>query len=94
VAKVAEQVKPAVIAVTSRVVENAVVAPPLPGQEMQKHPYRFGISQGSGFFITADGYAVTNYHVVDGSAAAEIRLDDGKTRQGSSVPMRPAISPS
>ena len=79
VAKVAEQVKPAVIAVISHAVENAVVAPPLPGQDMQKRPYRSDTSQGSGFFITADGYAVTNNHVVNGSAAAEIRLDDGKT---------------
>jgi serine protease Do len=79
VAKVAEQVKPAVIAVISHAIENAVVAPPLPGQDRQKHPYRFGISQGSGFLITADGYAVTNDHVVNGSAAAEIKLDDGKT---------------
>jgi len=78
VAKVAEKVKPAVIAVISHVAENAVVAPPLPGQDMHKHAYRFGTSQGSGFFITADGYAVTNNHVVNGSAAAEIRLDDGK----------------
>jgi S1-C subfamily serine protease len=43
---------------------------------MQKH--RFGTSQGSGFLITADGYAVTNNHVVNGSAMAEIKLDDGK----------------
>jgi serine protease Do len=77
-AKVAEQVKPAVIAVISRVVENAVVAPPLPGQDIQKRPYRFDTSQGSGFFISGDGYAVTNNHVVNGSAATEIRLDDGK----------------
>ncbi|HKD27243.1 MAG TPA: trypsin-like peptidase domain-containing protein, partial [Xanthobacteraceae bacterium] len=79
VAKVAEKVKPAVIAVISHVAENSVVAPPLPGQDIQKHAYRFGTAQGSGFFITADGYAVTNNHVVNGGAAAEIRLDDGKT---------------
>jgi S1-C subfamily serine protease len=77
VAKIAEQVKPAAIAVISHIVANAVVAPQMPG--MQKNPYRFGTSEGSGFFITADGYAVTNDHVVNGSAAAEIRLDDGKT---------------
>jgi serine protease Do len=89
VARIAEQVKPAVIAVISHVIENAVVAPPLPGQDMKKHPYRFDISQGSGFFITADGYAVTNNHVVDGSAAAEIRLDDGKIFKASVVATDP-----
>jgi serine protease Do len=36
-------------------------------------------AQGSGFFITADGYAVTNNHVVDRAKAVEITTDDGKT---------------
>jgi serine protease Do len=35
--------------------------------------------QGSGFFITADGYAVTNNHVVDKAQTVEIATDDGKT---------------
>ena len=35
--------------------------------------------QGSGFFITADGYAVTNNHVVDKAQTVEITTDDGKT---------------
>jgi serine protease Do len=35
--------------------------------------------QGSGFFITADGYAVTNNHVVEKAQAVEIRTDDGMT---------------
>jgi serine protease Do len=35
--------------------------------------------EGSGFFISADGYAVTNNHVVDKAKAVEIRTDDGKT---------------
>jgi len=35
--------------------------------------------QGSGFFITADGYAVTNNHVVDKAQTAEVTNDDGKT---------------
>jgi serine protease Do len=35
--------------------------------------------QGSGFFVTADGYAVTNNHVVDKAHAVEITTDDGKT---------------
>ena len=36
-------------------------------------------AQGSGFFITADGYAVTNNHVVEKAKAVEITTDDGKT---------------
>src|SRR5438045_5358895 len=35
--------------------------------------------QGSGFFISADGFAVTNNHVVDGASKVEVTTDDGKT---------------
>ncbi len=35
--------------------------------------------QGSGFFISADGFAVTNNHVVDGADKVEVSTDDGKT---------------
>jgi S1-C subfamily serine protease len=40
---------------------------------------RFGTSQGSGFFVTANGHIVTNVHVVKRSSIAEVRLNDGKT---------------
>jgi serine protease Do len=45
-----------------------------------QHPphEKFVTAQGSGFFITADGYAVTN-HVVDKAKAVEIATEDGKT---------------
>jgi serine protease Do len=36
-------------------------------------------AQGSGFFITADGYIVTNNHVVDGASEVEVVTDDGQT---------------
>ncbi|MFN3658061.1 MAG: Do family serine endopeptidase [Pseudolabrys sp.] len=35
--------------------------------------------QGSGFFISADGYAVTNNHVVDKAETVQVATDDGKT---------------
>ncbi|MBR1146495.1 Do family serine endopeptidase [Bradyrhizobium sp. AUGA SZCCT0431] len=35
--------------------------------------------QGSGFFISPDGYAVTNNHVVDGADKVEVTMDDGKS---------------
>jgi serine protease Do len=36
------------------------------------------VGQGSGFFISADGYAVTNNHVVDGADKVEVTTDAGK----------------
>ena len=34
--------------------------------------------QGSGFFISADGYAVTNNHVVEKAESVQVTSDDGK----------------
>ncbi|MGK9204415.1 trypsin-like peptidase domain-containing protein [Sinorhizobium meliloti] len=36
------------------------------------------IGQGSGFFISADGYAVTNNHVVDHAKLVEVTTNDGQ----------------
>jgi serine protease Do len=41
--------------------------------------HRSMTGHGSGFFITADGYGVTNAHVVDKAQTVEITTDDGKT---------------
>ncbi|HEY2530621.1 MAG TPA: Do family serine endopeptidase [Xanthobacteraceae bacterium] len=35
--------------------------------------------EGSGFFISADGYAVTNNHVVNHAKSVQVTTDDGKT---------------
>jgi serine protease Do len=40
---------------------------------------RFTMAQGAAFFISADGYAVTNNHVVDHAQSIEVATDDGKT---------------
>lgn len=37
------------------------------------------LAQGSGFFISSDGYAVTNSHVVNDSNSVEVQTDDDKT---------------
>jgi serine protease Do len=39
---------------------------------------QFVSAEGSAFFITADGYAVTNNHVVDKAKAVEIKTDDAR----------------
>jgi serine protease Do len=36
------------------------------------------VSQGSGFFISEDGYIVTNNHVVEGGAEFTVVMEDGK----------------
>ena len=45
------------------------------GQTPQGHQTITG--EGSGFFITADGYAVTNNHVVDHAKSVQVTADDG-----------------
>src|SRR5258708_3703833 len=47
------------------------------GVPRQRRQYATG--QGSGFFISADGYAVTNNHVVDKAESVEVTTDDGKS---------------
>ena len=37
--------------------------------------------EGSGFFISSDGYAVTNNHVVANAKSVEVKTDDGKTHK-------------
>ena len=48
---------------------------------MRNHQGRHGtmMGQGSGFFISPDGYAVTNNHVVDGAEKVEVTTEVGKT---------------
>jgi serine protease Do len=45
----------------------------------RQQPRQYVSGQGSGFFISADGYAVTNNHVVDKAERVEVTTDDGRT---------------
>ncbi|MTW17191.1 Do family serine endopeptidase [Rhodoplanes serenus] len=45
----------------------------------QQRRRQFTTGQGSGFFITPDGFAVTNNHVVDKAESVQVTTDDGKT---------------
>jgi serine protease Do len=39
------------------------------------------MGQGSGFFISGDGYAVTNNHVVEKAESVQVTTDDGKVHE-------------
>jgi serine protease Do len=49
------------------------------GQQGQNAPRRHEtiVGEGSGFFISPDGYAVTNNHVVDHAKSVQVTTDDG-----------------
>ena len=48
------------------------------GENQGKPHPRTGMAQGSGFFISPDGYVVTNNHVVENATNVEVTLQDGK----------------
>jgi serine protease Do len=68
------------------------IIPFAPGSPMEKFFQQFGFQnmpngmqrhhelvsgEGSGFFISPDGYAVTNNHVVDHAKSVQVTVDDG-----------------
>jgi serine protease Do len=46
---------------------------------MPRRQHHLAMAQGSGFFISADGYIVTNNHVVDHATDVTVTTSDGKT---------------
>ncbi len=84
---VVERVKPAVVGVRVKA-EETTIGSGSPLDELLKDPKdksnpplgpRLSVSQGSGFFISADGYVVTTNHLVEDSKTIEIVTDDDKT---------------
>lgn len=58
--------KPAVVAITTEMTVTDMF-----GQSGQ------AVAAGSGFILTADGYIITNNHVIDGATTITVTLDDG-----------------
>ena len=71
---------------------NDDASPMQPGAPLEKFFEQFGgrgmpkgfpqgkravTGEGSGFFVSADGYAVTNNHVVDHAKTVQVTMDDG-----------------
>lgn len=85
-ADVVQKVKPAVISVRVKLDNQGSASDSSEPMEKffrqfgmpQAPTHRFTLAQGSGFFISADGYAVTNNHVVEHAKSVEITTDDGK----------------
>jgi len=49
------------------------------GGRQSKPKPQIGMAQGSGFFVSQDGYVVTNNHVVENSVEVQLVTDAGKT---------------
>ncbi|MBI3275810.1 MAG: Do family serine endopeptidase, partial [Methylocystis sp.] len=92
-ADIVDRVKPAVVAIKVKTVETTppegLDIPDLsPDDPLYRFFKRFGepdgrrkhvtLAQGSGFIITADGYVVTNNHVVEHASEVEVSLDNGE----------------
>lgn len=55
----------------------------LPKEFGQKGKPKVVQGQGSGFVISADGYVVTNNHVIDGATKIQVQFDDNPSGDGS-----------
>jgi serine protease Do len=53
----------------------------MPERMPHNHGHNVIMGQGSGFFISPDGYAVTNNHVVEKAESVEVTTDDGKVHK-------------
>lgn len=94
-ADIVQRVKPAVISVRVKIDETqqtvsseedgSSVTPPRPSLQkfhnsgVRSTPGEILMGEGSAFFISPDGYAVTNDHVVDHAESVEVTTNDGES---------------
>jgi len=79
-----DRVKPAVVGVRAKVEQDDEEEGARPGRGITPNRHdlpqrRTTTSQGSGFFISSDGYAMTTYHVVAHNKKIEVVTDNGRT---------------
>jgi S1-C subfamily serine protease len=82
--EIARAVKPAVVNVSVRGMQKSATSG---GDELlrqfgNREPRRMVRGLGSGFVINADGYVVTNNHVVDGASEIRVKFGDGRELSG------------
>ncbi len=86
-ADLAEAVLPGVVSIHTAKIEKADVHGNVPEElfdrffrqrpKGEEEPQEFRTdSGGSGFFISADGWLITNYHVIEGATAVTLRLNN------------------
>ena len=100
-----ERVKPAVVGIRAQAEQEGTVGGPSTGRERPPLERFFGgpkdrqdtpqrprraTAQGSGFFISADGYIVTANHVIENAKAIEITTDDQKNHAAKLIGADPA----
>jgi serine protease Do len=88
--RLSKEAKPAVVNISAKLKAESPVPPPLKGRpdersfedffkrffnEMPSRPVRAG---GSGFIVNANGFIVTNNHVVENASNIQVKLDDGR----------------
>ncbi len=84
--EVARAVKPAVVNVSTRAVQKDSGAADEFFRQFGAHPpKRMVHGLGSGFVINADGYVLTNNHVVDGATDIRVKFVDGRELSGTVV---------
>ena len=75
------QMDPTVIMAPGAVYQNNVQSVVLISSKVTSQMFgqtTTGVSTGSGFVLTEDGYVVTNHHVVDGTSGVTVTMHDGK----------------